>query len=454
MSMEAHLIRLLVAISLFSSAGAVYRTPNFVVDAPDESIAKQVGDAAEQYREELAIAWLGKPLPGQWAKPCTVRVKVGQIGAGGATTFSFDQGHVFGWTMQVQGSLERILDSVLPHEISHTIFASHFRRPLPRWADEGAATLVEHESEQRRQQLTLKQVFNTPRRIPLRKLFTLTEYPREMQNVLTLYAEGYSLTDFLVQRGGKIRFLRFLEDAHRRSWNYALRKRYGYESVESLEKRWNKWVMAGSPEWNLPEERQLTGDVSATGKHPLAENVTIRAQNPGANRVTKSEGTQLLSRQRERHLEAPDPRNESTKKNRNKRISKTGRKPTRLSSMDSKLVPKRNGSKVGRLRAINDGWIPVKRRRRSATASLAAKQRSASRLSKNRTLPMTDLRVGNNRESRLLFSNGAFAGKTIMQGIRNASPRRSESWSKFPRPWTANSSAFLGTASENAFSPR
>ena len=484
MSKEAHLIRLLAVISLFSSAGATYRTPNFVVDAPTESIAKQVGDAAEQYRDELAIEWLGKRLPGDWAKPCTVRVKVGQIGAGGATTFSFDQGHVFGWSMQVQGSLERILDSVLPHEISHTIFASHFRRPLPRWADEGAATLVEHESEKRRQQLTLKQVFDTPRRISLRKLFTLTEYPREMQNVLTLYAEGYSLTDFLVQHGGKFRFLKFLEDAHRRSWNYALRKHYGFESVESLEKRWNKWVIAGSPELYPSDGRQLADVVSATGKHSSAENVTIRAQNSDAIAVAQSGRTPSSSRIRERHLEAPDPRNVSSTKRRNSRVSETDREPTRLSSMDSNLVPGGHGSKAGRLRAINDGWIPVTRRRRSATASLAARQSPTPRLSKeatlvidndfskllrerkrktvglsvkdsrNRTLPMTDLRVGNDHEASLLFSNGSFTGKTIMQGIRNASSRRSESWSEFPRHGTGNSSASLGTASANAFSPR
>jgi hypothetical protein len=472
MGMEAHLIRLLMVMSLFSSAGAVYRTSNFVVDAPTESIARQVGDAAELYRDELAIEWLGKKLPGQWTKPCTVRVKVGQIGAGGATTFSFDRGHVFGWKMQVQGSLERILDSVLPHEISHTIFASHFRRPLPRWADEGAATLVEHESEKRRQQLTLKQVFNTPRRIPLKTLFTLEEYPREMQNVLTLYAEGYSLTDFLVQLGGKSHFLKFLEAAHRRSWNHALRKHYRFESVESLEKRWNKWVMAGSPELYPSDERHLAGVVSASGKHPSGPNMTIRAQNSDAIDVAQSERTQSSSRNRERHLEAPDPRNGSSKKNRNRGVSETDRISTQLSVATAMTDEDRLGPKAGRLRAIKDGWIPVMRRRRSATASVAARQSPASRLSKllrerkrktvgmsvkdsrNRKLPMTDLHVGNDYETSLLISNTHSAGRTNIQGIRNATPRRSENWSEFPRPRTGNSSASLGKASVNAFSPR
>ena len=66
------------------------------------------------------------------------------LGAGGATSFVFEHGEVFGWRMTIQGSLVRILDSVLPHEVTHTIFATHFRQPLPRWADEGACTTVEH----------------------------------------------------------------------------------------------------------------------------------------------------------------------------------------------------------------------------------------------------------------------------------------------------------------------
>ena len=135
------------------------------------------------HRRELAMAWLGHELP-NWYSPCPVMVKVGQMGAGGYTSFSFDRGHtgemeVFGWNMVVQGSLERVLDSVIPHEVSHTIFACNFRRPLPRWADEGAATLAEHESEKHRQLLMVNQILHTSQRIPLRELLSMKEYPKD-----------------------------------------------------------------------------------------------------------------------------------------------------------------------------------------------------------------------------------------------------------------------------------
>ncbi len=228
---------------------AEYRTPNFIVFAPTAEIARQIGETAEESRRELALAWLGHTLP-NWYRPCPIRVTVGSMGAGGATTFTFDRGEVSGWNMRVQGSLERLLDSVIPHEVSHTIFASHFRRPLPRWADEGAATLIEHLEERKRQEVLLDRVIRTSRRIPLDRLLTITEYPSDMHQVYTLYAEGYSLANFLVQQHGERGrgvFLKFLQDAHERGWPEAIRRHYPFQNVAELEQSWTQWVMAGSP---------------------------------------------------------------------------------------------------------------------------------------------------------------------------------------------------------------
>ena len=45
--------------------------------------------------------------------------------------------------MIVEGRLDRILASALPHEVTHTVFAAYFGGPMPRWADEGASLLSE-----------------------------------------------------------------------------------------------------------------------------------------------------------------------------------------------------------------------------------------------------------------------------------------------------------------------
>ena len=116
------------------------------METDDPGFAQQVSQAAEKYRHDLAISWLGEAMP-NWYQPCVMTVQAApHLGAGGATTFQFQDGEVFGWRMTIQGSRERLLDSVLPHEITHMVFASHFRQPLPRWADEGGATSVERPS--------------------------------------------------------------------------------------------------------------------------------------------------------------------------------------------------------------------------------------------------------------------------------------------------------------------
>ncbi len=244
--MDARIVRAVLALVLVALvAGANYPTPNFVIQTGDPQFAQQVGQAAEKYRRDLAVLWLGKALP-NWAQPCPITVHAApNLGAGGATTFVFNQGEVYGWRMTIQGSRERILDSVLPHEITHMILASHFRRPLPRWADEGAATSVEHASEQNKQRRMLIDFLQNRRGLPFNTMFALTEYP---DDILPLYAQGYSLADFLIQQGGRRKYIDYLADALASGdWTGATSRHYGFANLGTLQQTWVGWVAQGSP---------------------------------------------------------------------------------------------------------------------------------------------------------------------------------------------------------------
>ena len=232
----------LAAVPCFAAG---HRTANFVVEAPTADQARKIGDAAEQYRHTLAVEWTGSPLP-RWSRPCPITAQVApNLGAGGATSFVFDKGEVFNWTMTIQGSEERILDSVLPQEITHTIFASHFRQPLPRWADEGACTTVEHPVERARQHRMLIEFLTTGRGIAFPDMFAMREYPAD---VLPLYSLGYSLARYLIERGGRHKYVSFVNDGLARDdWGGALAKHYGVCDVAQLQHVWLDWVRQGCP---------------------------------------------------------------------------------------------------------------------------------------------------------------------------------------------------------------
>ena len=226
---------------------ARFATTNFeVVNAPTPELAKLLCETAERCRKELAILWLGHEMP-DWAARCQIRVQVGNtLGAGGVTTFVFDNGEVYGWEMSIQGSAKRIVDSVLPHEITHMILATHFRRPIPRWLDEGAATSVEHASEKENYRRHLLQYLREDVRkgLPFNRMVALKEYPPDP---MPLYSQGFSVVEYLIALGGHRRLLEFAATAMESgNWNAAVRQYYDKENLGALQLAWVDWVAAGS----------------------------------------------------------------------------------------------------------------------------------------------------------------------------------------------------------------
>ena len=236
-------------------------TDNFVVNAPDPQFAQKAAKLAEEYRSSLSQEWLGYEIA-TWHQRCPITIEIGPH-AGGETSFGFVSGSrdrsvravPMDWRMNIFGPPDRVLDAVLPHEITHTIFATHFGRPLPRWADEGACTTVEHESERAKNHQLLMQFLTAKpsRGIPFNRMFTMKQYPHD---ILPLYAQGHSLVRFLIGKKDKRHFVNYIEAGleleRGRStvavWDRVTKEFYGYDNLSELQIAWQSWVQAGCPD--------------------------------------------------------------------------------------------------------------------------------------------------------------------------------------------------------------
>lgn len=232
-------VGMLLALCLVSGGarGASYATRNFQVEAPTVEAAQRVGEHAEVCRKAIAQAWLGQPLP-DWSRRCPIRVVLTAGEAGGITTFSFNRGRVSDQDIKVEGRLDRILASALPHEITHTIFAAYFGGPMPRWADEGASLLSEDQREKDRQDQIVQNLLRNRGELPLRTLFSMEEYPEDL---LGFYGQGYGVAKFLIAIGGRPRFLAFVKDGPDQGWDTAAATHYGLADCRELDRAWRSW---------------------------------------------------------------------------------------------------------------------------------------------------------------------------------------------------------------------
>ena len=225
----------LLACSLFIVTSAAI-AQNFACD--DAEIVAR----AEQARCYSAIYWSGAELPGRWSVPCPIVVTLADHSGGGATTFTFAGGEVYGWRMQVSGRREAICNDVIPHEVDHMVRASLVRRPIPRWLDEGCASDRESETSQQRMRAEARRLIDSGTFTTIDNAWLdAMDYPGNSAEVAALYAVGHSLVEFLIERGGPGRLLDFQRDP--RLPSEKLEAFYNLRPAEFFAV-WREWILA------------------------------------------------------------------------------------------------------------------------------------------------------------------------------------------------------------------
>jgi hypothetical protein len=118
----------------------------------------------------------------------------------------------------------------------------------------------------------------TGRGIPFRQMFAMKEYPPD---VMPLYAQGHSLSQWLIESRGREAFLDFLEDGMRdEDWQRAVHQHYGFNDLVAMQHAWNDWVKQGRP--------RLTPATSPIG--------ILAAQTRGASSPSGAAATQAILR--------------------------------------------------------------------------------------------------------------------------------------------------------------
>jgi hypothetical protein len=254
----------LFCIASFSQAlhAETVRSANFEVIADSGDVANLLAGHAEELRTTLAQDWLGSELP-TWEQRCAVQIDAGSDRLSGDTTYSLAPARDKHWRMVLRGPVDRIVETLLPHEVLHTILASHYRQAVPRWADEGAALSVEAKADQDRLWAHEgTQLLRGPRR-PLVELFASEQYPDDRNELRAFYAQGAAVTEFLLL-AGKARFLSFVELGMKEGWERAVAVHYGFSDVASLEAAWIDWLHNARPTISLAQGQLLADAVGFT----------------------------------------------------------------------------------------------------------------------------------------------------------------------------------------------
>ena len=165
--------------------------------------------------------------------------------------FTSGGGSVAGYTSYAGGVVREVVvyqsfdvarGGTLDHELTHAFFFYWLDSNFNLLLNEGLA----QNSEWRRRTALRKTVYERRKAgefVPVADLYRRDGYDGR----LLVYHQGFSVVDFLIARGGSRWFAAFVDDLTNgsRDVNQALKKYYGYESLDELDASWRAYVEGG-----------------------------------------------------------------------------------------------------------------------------------------------------------------------------------------------------------------
>lgn len=176
----------------------------------------------EKYRTKFYKEFVPEVKIEDWKNKTTLEIVPGK--AQGETNYEKPED---GFRIKISGSVDLMQNCILPHEIMHCVFASYVKGHIPRWADEGYASIV----EPKRPPYPIKTKW------PFKIIMNQKDYP---EDVYSYYGQSSNMTEWLVNLKGRIVFRDFINEfcTSDQDWEPLLDKYYGFKTYQEAQRHW------------------------------------------------------------------------------------------------------------------------------------------------------------------------------------------------------------------------
>jgi hypothetical protein len=234
---------------------SVAETANFrIFFRGDVKPIDKMAQVLEESRQSAYEKWFGK-AEDTWSPKCYLYLddagkefKKAPKNARGYTS-SYQKGWNYHRYITVHADDPDLVDTVLPHEVTHAVLIGHFVDQIPTWADEGMAGLAQRKADLVDFHKLLEKHERKGKLFSLQTLVELDGYPDD--DVDLFYAQSAAVVEFLTSTKEPKVFVAFVRDGKKDGWLPALKKHYGYANFDEFEKRWKEHVF--SKERNVPK---------------------------------------------------------------------------------------------------------------------------------------------------------------------------------------------------------
>lgn len=220
---------------------AAVSSKNFAVIGSNSGLPnREVLRRAEELRKAIATKWLGKELP-EGEAFTVIHIEVTDDKDEAWTRLAEPGEPTHG--MWIKSSRDNSVGNLLAHELTHIVLSTRFSDPMPAWADEGAACMEDDPLRVRMRHEILAGII---RRKQWPDVTSVLRARTMSASELTAYAVSASLAEFLLTRGNRAVYLKFVEAGVSNGWDRALQSHYSISDGRELQRLWQEWLLKGN----------------------------------------------------------------------------------------------------------------------------------------------------------------------------------------------------------------